>query len=942
MKNLLLLLCCLTVTNAMSQFDYFTWKKNNLYNPVGALSFTNGIAVDQYERIFYINSSDFNHIYWQYGRVLNTSAKASSSSNLIHIADFLGDHLYYIRDDKKIGLIEYLYSNNTWTANNSYSITDQINTQIGINAIQTNQVFYARLSDNKLCSFWKTPNTSGFGPLNINAPSVSNGSNILINGNRVYYITINRTIGCLEWNGVSWAIISLPNSPSNYSLKINSKIQVYGNNINFSIFYINTNNKICQYYNNTNTNIGSGFGVISESAPNAFQMTNIFVNSYDECRYLGVDGNYHSLFWNGCSWTFFKLTNSNNINFPNFSQLNNKLYYFNNSGFVKLYNISESSGFVYKKRDKLFLNNSQFNPIGINYIATIYSLDGGNTLFAGPDGHYSNNFTNTPCSNQSNCQSVFDQNLSEISSLGFNSIRFNGLQLYSNPNDYNDPELYIYYKNPSNWWSPRILKKIDQNFIITLFNFYDNVLNKASINNLKVKFFIGLENGNRNTNCQVNYTEFLKKFALHFKNNKTIYSYAIFQEADNEPRVNETASSSFRGKGDICYYVNNHYDAIRSIDSNHLINISLMNSLSLLSFDPQILNVDFLSFHPYPDFNNLQDNTFESVRRQIQWISNVMKKIDKPWIIGETGFPGYSLNSSIQQTGTFIQQKDYAKFVLDEAFSAGACGVAWWQFRDVFWTNPQIQCCIDPILTSLNPSIQYWYNYENYFGLKSHNGVLKPFVGGIGLPNTSNVFLNYNVNNGCSCIYPSNNYYLTIQNPSYSLTGTVIGVNNIPIKDALVIGWDINSNSNSSTFTKSDGSFIIQSNTPFFEIKIAALGHILSNSIYYPVSNKTYKVDPVICGQNLKNSEIDNLDSILTQNNKFTIVPNPSNGHITIETNIDNFFNIEVLNQFGQLMFFEENLINNSKVDLSNLNKGVYIIIVKTETFIEKLKIITY
>lgn len=135
------LIFTLLILKITAQYDYFKWNKNSTYNPIGTLASSSGIAVDQYERAFYINGTDFNCIYWQYGKLLNSASSAKSNSNLIHIPDNLGDHLFYIRSDNKIGLIEFLYSNSLWTSNNSYAVTEAINSQMSINAVNTNQIF---------------------------------------------------------------------------------------------------------------------------------------------------------------------------------------------------------------------------------------------------------------------------------------------------------------------------------------------------------------------------------------------------------------------------------------------------------------------------------------------------------------------------------------------------------------------------------------------------------------------------------------------------------------------------------------------------------------------------------------------------------------------------------------------------------------------------------
>jgi hypothetical protein len=89
----------------------------------------------------------------------------------------------------------------------------------------------------------------------------------------------------------------------------------------------------------------------------------------------------------------------------------------------------------------------------------------------------------------------------------------------------------------------------------------------------------------------------------------------------------------------------------------------------VFAWDPNILDVDFISFHPY-------EYQPEQVRNELRWYG---EHVDKPWIIGETSLPAD--NDSVPYT----DQLEFARKTLAQARACGAVGYTWWQFQDVGW-----------------------------------------------------------------------------------------------------------------------------------------------------------------------------------------------------------------------------------------------------------------
>lgn len=928
-KKILLAALVLFFGRAHSQYDYFKWQKTLSYvAAVNAKVPGSGLAIDQSDRTFYVTPVGANHrVYWQYGDLLGSAANAASTSNMKHMNTPSGDHLFYITANNRIGLTQYLYSNGYWTYNSSYAVTEPIQPGPSIAPQSLNMVFYIRASDGKVCNYWSNPSASGFGPVINSAPSAAPYSNLVLNNDRVFYITSTGQIGCLQFTWANgWQSVTYPNAPGANSIKPGSKIQVRGDLTSFAVFFITPNNDIYQYTKNP-TYSGSDF--IANGAPKPMSGTDIVTYSYDEVRYVDVNGNVQALYNTDCGWSHYTLNSTCGITDPSLiGGANNSVFYYTNTtnGIYKLANQSESSGFVYKKGTKLMLGNGRFNTIGMNYIANIYSSDGGATFFPGPDGHYANVGTNPPSSQAANL-TMFDQHLAEIASLGFTSIRFNDFHILTDPNDYTNPDLFISYWDPTFPWAPQPMKLLDQQTINSLFAMYDYVLNRCAFYNLKVKFFIGLEHGHRNTNALGTYKAYLQQFANYFQNNNTIYSYAILQEADINPNVHPTNPSAFRGKGDICYYVDDLYQAIRSNDQNHLVNLSVIGSDCVRSFDPAILNVDFMSFHLYPV---LSDNTHQRLKSELQWVSKVMKKIDKPWIIGETGMAGS--NTGLQATGSYADQAAYAQFILDAGFSAGASGVCWWHYKDVYW--PGSSCCPDPYLTTYFPGTPMWDNTSNYYALKAHDGSLKP---------AAYVFQDYTPQNGCNLAYPPDDYYGSLDGADFNYFGTVTNQDGDALEDAQVLAfdWETEDKKTKSTFSHPNGAFALQANQVVNAVYVTAPGYN-TTIVWSPFNMSNVVLTPVNCGQGnprMATSVEEKPEGV----SSISLYPNPNNGIFTLKGNelLNGVVNMNVTDVMGRSLMkknFEK--LDGEIVDLSGFNNGIYFIRITCGDFTEVKKVI--
>ena len=71
-----------------------------------------------------------------------------------------------------------------------------------------------------------------------------------------------------------------------------------------------------------------------------------------------------------------------------------------------------------------------------------------------------------------------------------------------------------------------------------------------------------------------------------------------------------------------------------------------------------------------------------------------------------------------------------------------------------------------------------------------------------------------------------------------------------------------------------------------------------------------------------------------------SIYPNPSYGHLNIETLASGWYTIEIVSQSGQLIYSDRIEGPRHQVDLSNLQKGIYIIRLRSDNFVRTQKLI--
>ena len=423
--------------------------------------------------------------------------------------------------------------------------------------------------------------------------------------------------------------------------------------------------------------------------------------------------------------------------------------------------------FVTINDNSFSVDSNKYYPLTLNYIAEL---------------RYNNNqFWISSCEDYSNKKSrvyvqkdssilEFKSHMQLIKDMGFNSIRFvRAGSVKINPKT---KQIFIKARTKSIKDTTLILSDSSNNYRLYL-NALEESLKIIGSVGLKVVYL---------TNLSPDYKELDSHFikvAKKFKNNSTIMAYDL----TNEPLYFDKKE---RTKREVFECVNDWQRMFRKYAPYHLSTIGLEGIREVFEWDPNILNVDFISYHPY-------EHEKEQVRNEIYWYS---KYTEKPWIIGETGW----YTSALNESDSLTSQKTFVNKTLQQAFSCNASGFSWWQFKDVSWKDLK--------------------NHSDLMGLVTKDGIVHssksnfPIVGTV--KNSVEVFQSFNPNtlkSDCKCL---SNYYNYSNSNKFSLKGKLLDDNGKPIKGGVILGWNKYWKSSYHTITKEDGSFELLGSFPFY------------------------------------------------------------------------------------------------------------------------------
>jgi len=389
------------------------------------------------------------------------------------------------------------------------------------------------------------------------------------------------------------------------------------------------------------------------------------------------------------------------------------------------------------------------------------------------------------------------------------------------------------------------------------------------------------------------YGIYLNALAIQLESKTHLLAYDIY----NEPNFQIWDRNVVQDKSAICQFVDIWCDEIRSADTIHLITIGGTDAGDVHFWDESIMKIDFLSMHFYPylkEWENYDpEPAIKRVLNQIYWCTHALQR---PWIIGETGFLAseFTCFSAPTIDGTLQNQKEYVEQVLVALRDCGASGFSWWEFMDergYCWDTS------DPCASANNPpcwicglfedGYKSEYNRGAFYGLLNYvdsdptnslastghyvnSNADKPAIDAVRLFDASNINL-------CNLPTSTNEYYNPYNHPNHpnAQIGLVIDdETGESIENAFVMGFTIvGKKSNGQpinyqhyTYSDANGDFTLipfdielnnepdGSNLQINQIRLSAAGaEYIGISAFPPVSSNVFNLkrdffeyDPII------------------------------------------------------------------------------------------------
>jgi len=432
--------------------------------------------------------------------------------------------------------------------------------------------------------------------------------------------------------------------------------------------------------------------------------------------------------------------------------------------------LNSKDHFISIKGNRFQLNGKEFYPVAVNYLVNLHS--NGHELWAAPATSYDVDSLHELLTKEE-CIKGLRADLHLIKQMGFNSVRLVGIGEEAADDDKRMSELSLFARCGINRDTTIVLtnKEMYNKYFDALAGLFKEV-NDAG---LKSVFLVRMRPDVETTQ------EHVRKIVTHFKNDTSIMAYDLY----NEPLYFDHKA---RKKPEVDSIVRHWHKTLKMYAPNQLFTIGLEGIREVFEWDPNILDVDFISLHPY-EFEPGQ------VMNELYWYG---KYITKPWILGETAIPAN--NDSV----TYEEQKIFAQKTLKQAKDCGALGYSWWQYKDVDW-----------------------HTYRaNYMGVVTRTGETTTkenlHVQGTVKP-VAEAFQKFDPSaKKDSCIFLSNYY-----NYSGGKAGRIIGrlideETNQPIKGGVALGWDKDWVHSYHTITKDDGSFEILGVHPFYHWIVTA------------------------------------------------------------------------------------------------------------------------
>lgn len=440
---------------------------------------------------------------------------------------------------------------------------------------------------------------------------------------------------------------------------------------------------------------------------------------------------------------------------------------------------NEEKEFVQLVDGAFVLDSRPFFPIAINYIVATWSNEG--ELWAGPSKDYAR-MDNDVSRSKELSNEALKADMELIHEAGFNTVRLVGIGELN--------------RDSSGFWLPAYTIR-DADTLIEL-GPKDERYSEALDNVLRIVREAGLRTILLTTvHADVPATsEHFAWIADHLANDTSILAFDLF----NEPLYFDKPE---RPKSEVVKIAKHWHDLMRDHAPNHLYTVGLTGIRETFEFDPNILGVDFISFHPY-------EYEPDQVRNEMRWYHN---NVDVPWIVGETAIPAD--NDSV----TYEEQRQFAWSTMKQSRACGAIGYSWWQYQDVAWGR----------------------YHADHMGVLDREGTTRTKSGAEvrGTPKpvmkALTEFDPWADPGECICLP---NYLNYSEGKVSKITGRLVDGHGDPINEGTIIGWNEHWTSSYHTTSGADGRFDLRGTFYFHHWMVSATRHGMERGDCDPVAFK--------------------------------------------------------------------------------------------------------
>lgn len=427
--------------------------------------------------------------------------------------------------------------------------------------------------------------------------------------------------------------------------------------------------------------------------------------------------------------------------------------------------------FVHLDGNQFRLNGKNFYPLVLNYEVSLQA--NGKELWAAPYLGYRDS-AGHPFKSKDSCLAQLRNDMRRVHEMGFNTVRLVGI----GEEKVNKPTGALSLRPVVRFHEDSLVElKSDEDYR-KYFKALSELFGIINQSGLKAILLTRVMPGVASTE------DHLVRLAERFKEDSTIMAYDLF----NEPLYFDTLD---REKKEVFHLTKDWNRKFKKHAPDQLLTIGLVGIREVFEWDPNAMNVDFLSFHPY-EFEPGQ------VKNEMYWFSQY---VEKTWIIGETGLPAD--NDSVP----YVEQKKFAEETMQYGYDCGDAGYSWWQYKDVNWK----------------------LFHASFLGVINRHGEPKPVV---------EAFQAFRVPPQRKTPEQLPNYFNYSKCTKYRITGKLVDQQNKPLVGGVIMGWDITWLKTVVTVSKADGTFELYSDWPMYHFIASSTLHAVTKGDLKPEEGK--------------------------------------------------------------------------------------------------------